>query len=889
MAAQNEPPKIPSFKSTRKKESKTGGGPLSSASKTTGAKTGSGFRFPGFGGKGLPNLKVRGLPGGTSVVDRLRNLRKKDLMFIAAGLSVLCMAPVAEHFMMTPEDTAGQLGEGFSQRGEVFPDGTTVYEGGTGGFSPGSLLGQGTDVITPLNVRDPSALVMGPGATRKPEATVAAAPPPKVASKPSTNWKDALAQSAKAGAKKAVKRAALPKPNVKLSGALRGLSSLSGAGSTSAKGGLAPLSAAGVPNKAAGSNALTRSAAAPGYRGAARRSGQSGGGAEGMKAGAGRQGDIMNKGGSSADNLQTSANEAIPMGGGRGPGGGAPSEDKAGKGPGKGNPGDNKSLGESLEFMRRKMEMENAMKLKWKKKEWEEFGRQKMIEESVIKMAIDNILGKGIFEPIGKALGKAAGSVTEGGGGDTHLQCQKPPITVPLAEVGGSASDGTPYFFSGGTLYAGKDGPQGGPWTDCKKIGGEDDTTPAGPGDGHTNVPDTINRPPGAGEVANGALENVNGALGQYCAAPTPQWPEDVCKAVKDMQLVAEERGELKTAAAEQEKAVAKVAESYRRMNDVITMLGAAPNLEQTSMHSTAKAGGLLSTVKNPADGGKGVVPEVQEAKTKLEASVAEGQLTTYNEVKAKLEAGEVSRMAAVGENGEGGALAVAVQNVSQVNEAERAAQNALTAAGASITKAEEMLAQAKTKLDGARDSVTSEQYKTIVTNLHGEVIGTIGEVETMVGDIKGKKAEADGIFSGKINAFIGAVQGDAGIIKMVTEAGQKWSVVTKMELKVPLNEGVDAVKAAATEMKATFDPALQEVAAYGDRIATAGDAAQKALGESIEAIRPKLNEDPVHRQQGADRLRAAGVTQETIVGVEPGIFKEIGTSLGNVAAQMTQ
>ena len=43
--------------------------------------------------------------------------------------------------------------------------------------APGKVIGeQEQDVITPLNVRDPSALVMGPGATNPPPAASAAPP-----------------------------------------------------------------------------------------------------------------------------------------------------------------------------------------------------------------------------------------------------------------------------------------------------------------------------------------------------------------------------------------------------------------------------------------------------------------------------------------------------------------------------------------------------------------------------------------------------------------------------------------------------------------------------------------------------------------------------------------
>jgi hypothetical protein len=443
MADKNDHPEIPSFNPGTDKEEKKGGGILGFGSKakspgslSTGAKApgalssgakpsgGGGFNFPTFGGTkaAAGGMKVRGLPGGSTIVERLKNLRKKDMAFIAAGLSVLMMAPVAEHFMMSPSEESGTLQQGFNERGPLFPDGTTVYEQGTGGFSPGSLLGQGADVITPLNVRDPAALVMGPGATQKPSA---GAPIPKVTTptKKKGGWKDALKQAASKGTRQAVKKSAkLPRPNVKMTGALRGLSalgSLKGGGGPTAK--LSAPNASNVPNKARGSDSLTRAQAAPGYRGTARRGPASGGGPESLKAAGQRHGDIFNKGGA-ANALDTAAKSGVP-GGGSGYGSGGPGQDGARKGPGGNSHKDNRSLGESLAFIRAKKEMEKAIDLKWKKKEWREFGRKKMIEEAVYKSAIENLLGKGIFEPMGKAIGQAMGSIFPGGAAPSGVHC----------------------------------------------------------------------------------------------------------------------------------------------------------------------------------------------------------------------------------------------------------------------------------------------------------------------------------------------------------------------------------------------------------------------------------------------------------------------------------
>jgi hypothetical protein len=54
-----------------------------------------------------------------------------------------------------------------------------VAETRSGTAAPGQALGEPQDVITPLNVRDPSALVMGPGATDS--ASTRIQPPPPAA------------------------------------------------------------------------------------------------------------------------------------------------------------------------------------------------------------------------------------------------------------------------------------------------------------------------------------------------------------------------------------------------------------------------------------------------------------------------------------------------------------------------------------------------------------------------------------------------------------------------------------------------------------------------------------------------------------------------------------
>src|SRR5262245_4669843 len=61
-----------------------------------------------------PQVKIKGLQAGLSLVERLKAFKKKDLAFILAGLGVLFMAPLAEHFLMAPEGAeSGAFKEGW--------------------------------------------------------------------------------------------------------------------------------------------------------------------------------------------------------------------------------------------------------------------------------------------------------------------------------------------------------------------------------------------------------------------------------------------------------------------------------------------------------------------------------------------------------------------------------------------------------------------------------------------------------------------------------------------------------------------------------------------------------------------------------------------------------
>ena len=123
----------------------------------------------------------------------------------------------------------------------------------------------------------------------------------------------------------------------------------------------------GVPNRPGGSNSLSQVQTAPGYKGVGSRGLESGGNADALRKAGENAANLFNRGGGAAGNLEAAAREAIPTGAASNSGGGTSGGD-ANKGPGGSNNKDNKSMGESLAYLRMKMEMEKELDLKWSKK-----------------------------------------------------------------------------------------------------------------------------------------------------------------------------------------------------------------------------------------------------------------------------------------------------------------------------------------------------------------------------------------------------------------------------------------------------------------------------------------------------------------------------------------
>lgn len=346
-----------------------------------------------------PQVKIKGMGAGLTLFDRLKQFKKKDLAFILAGLGTLFMAPLAEHFMMAPENGDASLQQGWGKGGaggSFFGSGSSPYE--TGGMAPGGAIGGSGDIITPLNVRDPSSLVMGPGGTQQPPAGSAApsAPPPTAPSRSDEDYKDALKGAASRAASAAVKKSPLPVPKVALGGSgLRGLGVASGG--SSASGGSMPVGPAAGSVGGGGNSGLRLVRNTPGFKGVAgSRSPTGGTGLDNTKKAGANAGDAFNRAGSAAAGLNAAANETIPTAGqgfGGGGQGGAGANDKPGSGTG---PGGSKSVGESLAFLRAKQRQEEELKL--------EFEKRKLKDPELLLYGIRNDILKASAGKIGEGL-----------------------------------------------------------------------------------------------------------------------------------------------------------------------------------------------------------------------------------------------------------------------------------------------------------------------------------------------------------------------------------------------------------------------------------------------------------------------------------------------------
>lgn len=361
-----------------------------------------------------PQVKVRGLGAGITFFDRLKQFNKKDLAFILAGLGTLFMAPLAEHFMMSPDNGDASLSPGFGSGKGAGPGifGAEDRTSDGSGTAVGSPVG-GSDVITPLNVRDPSSLIMGPGSSSQPptNSSASVAPPVSAPGRSDQDVRDALAGAASHAASAAVKKSLLPVPKIGLSGSsLRGLGVATGNSSATAGGPGVSTQGLGLGSHGNVANNMAGVKGGGNVASVAPRGLTTGADAlTALKAAGDKAGGMFDRAaGSAQGNLNAAANQAIPSGvgqsagGGSGPGGGGPG-DKAGNG---GGPKDSKSGGESLAYELMKQNLQKQLELYWKE--------QEAMDPTLELYKMRNSMAEAVAGQIGTTIGNFAGGALTG-------------------------------------------------------------------------------------------------------------------------------------------------------------------------------------------------------------------------------------------------------------------------------------------------------------------------------------------------------------------------------------------------------------------------------------------------------------------------------------------
>ncbi|MBI3550149.1 MAG: hypothetical protein HY078_14015 [Elusimicrobia bacterium] len=372
-----------------------------------------------------------GASKGSSLRELILRFYKKDMAVITSALGVLLLAPIVEHFISAPGDSRS-IGPGGGLNDPRFGAGSP-FEPGAGGYgAPGSSAnGVNNGRITPLNVRDPGYLIIPDRDDAIPKTADAAAPAPK-----DTGWSSTVKEAARDGAKAAFS-ASKSTVASKLTTALKGLGGGpsgggSGAASASASA-LTPLSAKNVPHGSPTHSSLSSVVSAPGYKGvSARGASQVSGSIDSLRASASLQASLLNRngtgaGGGSYEMVRDSLNSGGGMAAAGGGGYGASSPIAASDKKDGANPKDNKTeQKESLIYLRTKMEMEKSIDLKWKKKEWDEFGRDKMHDEENTKgswqlkaaqVQANAQIAAAAIQAAGQVASAMIGAMGKGGGG----------------------------------------------------------------------------------------------------------------------------------------------------------------------------------------------------------------------------------------------------------------------------------------------------------------------------------------------------------------------------------------------------------------------------------------------------------------------------------------
>ncbi len=765
-----------------------------------------------------PQVKIKGMGAGLTLFDRLKQFKKKDLAFILAGLGTLFMAPLAEHFMMAPENgdmSAGFRGPGGGSGSNLFGSGSSPYENGNNSIAQGGAIGGSGDIITPLNVRDPSALVMGPGGTQQPPAGSAApavAPPTAPAEK--TDYRDALAGAASRAASAAVKKAPLPVPKIALggSGGLRGLGAASG-GSSSGSGSLGPINSGNLGQAGTGGGGLNLVRSNPNFRGAAGPRGNSPTGLDGTKKAGANAGDAFSRTGSALGGLNQAASEQIPTGGqgfGGGGQGGAGANDKPGGGAGAAG---SKSVGESLAFIEAKERMMENLKL--------EFEKRKLKDPELLLYGIRNDSLKAMAAEATKMLTKSAlGLFADAAGGKKTIQCGTGSV-LPLSTAENnpcSAEREDKCYRSCGTDCYIYQAIKGGVGVECTVKSDKGTTAPS--------KTDTA--------AANAEKDRVAGKVTVPAGAAQGS-VDDICLQLASTAFTTDEA----LVTAQGKKGDARDEAQIKRLTDQQTELGAG----RVSIGNLIAAQNALS----------GPRPVNTTVKCKGDGSI---KPTTVPDDKSVNEHIIAMRKAIGGEDGAGGVVkdlkgALGDSKTDPSDKSLKAAGGVVDGIAAEYKATEELLNQARAAL-AKNPALTLDKFNP------GEVQNRIGTYDvawkdsTKLGENLGKIMES---LKPAVDGLVAAAGGDGGSVKAVVDASLAFdkSLDRAKEVKIKKADGTDGTDTVLKPDDVTKAKKLRSTAPEG--------------GAKEESGTPGASKDATAFVTGAKKIAEDAKTEKTQLG----------------------
>ncbi len=327
-----------------------------------------------------------------SLMDRLKNLSRRDMALVGLGLSVLVMVPVAEYMMsQPPQENLLEGGWGGKEKLGDMP-----YEPGVNGLSQGSADGSG-EVITPLSSRDPVSLILG----SQPAQPAVSAP---VYTPPVTSMRDAMRDAGREAFSAASKSAGAPTVIPKMAGGLRNMSFFGGGESSRTSGNLGGgkiIDEARSASSKAAKRSMVGPVAIAGYKGVASTPNSASKGAfEKLRAAADKSAGNFS-GGSAIRSLDKAAADALEIGkGGGGMGAGGDSE-KTGKTSGNSVKGyEHNRSGETLAEAAAKLRQQKAL-------EWEFYKKYEIPKQIInaIVGAVSGVIGDFIKSSLTDALG----------------------------------------------------------------------------------------------------------------------------------------------------------------------------------------------------------------------------------------------------------------------------------------------------------------------------------------------------------------------------------------------------------------------------------------------------------------------------------------------------